>query len=92
MDAHPQAAAPGTADAAKDAKLLKSLSSGDMASGNYYPPSDTEYADPKRKAYADFISQDYNFRYGKDHISTPGNAMIEDGAFVQPGAFPNAAY
>jgi len=91
MDAHPGAAAAGTADAAKDAKLLKNLSN-DNATGNYYPPSDTDYADPKRKAYADFISQDYNFRYGKDHISTPGNAMVEDGAFIQLGAFPNAAY
>ena len=34
----------------------------------------------------------YNFRFGTDTIAAPGNARTETGAFIQPGAFPAAAY
>ncbi len=34
----------------------------------------------------------YNFRFGPDKISAPGNAQMESGGFVQPGAFPTAEY
>ncbi|MBV8573390.1 MAG: tetratricopeptide repeat protein [Acidobacteriaceae bacterium] len=34
----------------------------------------------------------YNFRFGPDQPSTPGNAMSESHDFMQPGAFPSAAY
>ena len=46
----------------------------------------------ERKKYADDIRENYNFHFGKDKISTPGNAAIEGNDFVQPGAFPTAEY
>jgi len=45
-----------------------------------------------RHQYAERISQTYNFRFGKGNISTPGNAAVEGGEFLQPGAFPKASY
>jgi tetratricopeptide (TPR) repeat protein len=45
-----------------------------------------------RKQYADQIRATYNFRFGEEHPSTPGNAAIEGNDFIQPGAFPNAKY
>jgi tetratricopeptide (TPR) repeat protein len=45
-----------------------------------------------RKAYGDKIRESYNFHFGKDKISTPGNAAIEGNDFIQPGAFPKATY
>lgn len=42
--------------------------------------------------YASKIRQTYNFRFGKDRISAPGNAAVEGGDFIQPGAFPSAEY
>jgi Tfp pilus assembly protein PilF len=46
----------------------------------------------ERKNYSDRISQTYNFRFGKDNLSLPGNAAIEGDEFIQPGAFPEAEY
>jgi len=46
----------------------------------------------ERKKYAEEIRENYNFHFGKDKISTPGNAAIEGNDFVQPGAFPTAEY
>src|SRR6202050_5406582 len=46
----------------------------------------------ERKQYADEIRENYNFHFGKDKISTPGNVAIEGNDFVQPGAFPTAEY
>ena len=43
-----------------------------------------------RKEYADNIRASYNYRFGTDKLSAPGNAAIEGDDFVQPGAFPNA--
>jgi hypothetical protein len=48
--------------------------------------------DTERKAYADKIRENYNFAFGKDKLSTPGNASVEGNDFIQPGAFPNAKY
>jgi tetratricopeptide (TPR) repeat protein len=45
-----------------------------------------------RKEYADRISKDYNFAFGKGNISTPGNAAVEGNTFLQPDAFPTADY
>ena len=45
-----------------------------------------------RKAYADMIRQTYNFPFAKDKISLPGNAAAEGGDFLEPTAFPDAAY
>jgi Flp pilus assembly protein TadD len=42
--------------------------------------------------YADRIRQTYNFRFGKDNLSLPGNAAIEGNTFIQAGAFPEAEY
>lgn len=45
-----------------------------------------------RAAYADSVRQSYAFPFGKDEISLPGNAAVEGNDFLQPGAFPDAAY
>jgi hypothetical protein len=42
--------------------------------------------------YADRIRQTYNFRFGQDNVSLPGNAAVEGNAFIHPGAFPEAEY
>src|SRR5580704_17742594 len=47
---------------------------------------------PDRNRYADEIRQTYNFRFGKDNLSLPGNAGVEGNTFVQAGAFPEAEY
>ena len=46
----------------------------------------------ERKEYADKIRETYNFRFGKDKPSAPGNASVEGNDFIQPGAFPKATY
>ena len=46
----------------------------------------------ERKEYADKIRETYNFRFGKDKPSLPGIASVEGNDFIQPGAFPKAAY
>jgi Tfp pilus assembly protein PilF len=46
----------------------------------------------ERKEYADAIRESYNFRFGNDQLSLPGNASVEGNDFIQPGAFPKAAY
>jgi hypothetical protein len=43
-------------------------------------------------SYSDKIRQTYNFRFGKDNLSLPGNAASEGNVFIQPGAFPEAEY
>lgn len=45
-----------------------------------------------RKNYAAKIRETYNFRFGGDKLSTPGNAAVEGDDFIQPGAFPKAKY
>jgi Tfp pilus assembly protein PilF len=45
-----------------------------------------------RKAYAAKIGATYNFRFGPDKISTPGNAAVEGRDFIQPQAFLPASY
>jgi hypothetical protein len=45
-----------------------------------------------RKAYAAKIGATYNFRFGPDKISTPGNAAVEGHDFIQPQAFLPASY
>jgi len=45
-----------------------------------------------RSAYNAKVSPHYNYAFGKDNISTPGNAAVEGPGFVQPGAFPTAEY
>jgi Flp pilus assembly protein TadD len=48
--------------------------------------------DPDRRHYSEKVRESYNFRFGPDKISTPGNAAIEGNDFIQPGAFPKATY
>src|SRR6202167_4331165 len=48
--------------------------------------------DTARKEYADKVRATYNYRFGTDKPSVPGNASVEGDDFVQPGAFPNAKY
>jgi tetratricopeptide (TPR) repeat protein len=45
-----------------------------------------------RKAYADRIRATYNFSFGKEQISLPGNAAVQGNDFLEPSAFPDAAY
>ena len=45
-----------------------------------------------RKAYDAKIRATYNFRFGSDKISTPGNAAVEGHDFIQPQAFLPASY
>ena len=46
----------------------------------------------KREQYSNDIRQNYSFHFGKDQISTPGNAAIEGNDFIPPTAFPKAEY
>jgi cytochrome c-type biogenesis protein CcmH/NrfG len=48
--------------------------------------------DASRKEYAERVGKSYNFAFGKNNISTPGNAAVEGDTFLQPGAFPTADY
>ena len=45
-----------------------------------------------RKSYADKIRATYNFRFGADKPSMPGNAAMEGRDFIQPHAFLTAEY
>jgi Flp pilus assembly protein TadD len=45
-----------------------------------------------RKAYSDNVSATYNYRFGKDKPSLPGNAAAVGEGFLEPGAFPKAEY
>jgi Tfp pilus assembly protein PilF len=49
-------------------------------------------SDQDRKQYADKVRQSYNFRFGKDSLFIPGTLKVDGDDFVQPGAFPDAAY
>ncbi len=42
--------------------------------------------------HASQIRQTYNFRFGPDKPSAPGNAMTVSHDFISPGAFPTAEY
>jgi tetratricopeptide (TPR) repeat protein len=42
--------------------------------------------------YADRIRAKYNFHFGPDNISTPGNLLGEGGDFIQPETFLTASY
>jgi Tfp pilus assembly protein PilF len=44
------------------------------------------------KNYSDEVRKSYNFAFGKDNLSLPGNAAIEGNDFIQAGAFPEAEY
>jgi len=46
----------------------------------------------ERQEWADKVRDSYNFSILKDNISLPGNAQVEGGDFIQPGAFPTAQY
>lgn len=44
------------------------------------------------KNYTDQIRKTYNYLFGKDNFSLPGNAATEGNQFLEPGAFPKAEY
>ena len=46
----------------------------------------------RRKAYADSIRKTYSFTFEKGNISLPGNAAVAGNDFLEPDAFPDAAY
>lgn len=45
-----------------------------------------------RAQYTKKIQATYNYRFGKNHPFAPGDAKLEGGGFIQPGAFPTARY
>jgi tetratricopeptide (TPR) repeat protein len=45
-----------------------------------------------RQAYADKVRASYNYAFAKGNISLPGNAAVEGNDFLEPDAFPSAAY
>ena len=45
-----------------------------------------------RETYAKKIRETYNFRFGPDHLSTPGNALADGNDFLPASAFPSATY
>jgi tetratricopeptide (TPR) repeat protein len=51
----------------------------------------TDHAE-QRKQYAAKVGESYNFAFGKDKISVPGNGAVEGNTFLQPSAFPDATY
>lgn len=48
--------------------------------------------DGDRKAYSERISQTYNFRFGSEKPSAPGNAAVEGHGFIPPEVFLPASY
>ncbi|HZS54166.1 MAG TPA: tetratricopeptide repeat protein [Bryobacteraceae bacterium] len=42
--------------------------------------------------YNAHIAVSYDYRFGKDTFSAPGNALSSTGGFIQAGAFPKAEY
>jgi len=53
----------------------------------------TEQFDHERRAYNEQVKAGgYNFRFGKEHPFLPSNATTDNGEFLQPGAYPTAAY
>jgi Tfp pilus assembly protein PilF len=67
---------------------------GNSGAGNATAPAAdaTSAVSQARKIYADKVRQTYNFAFAKGNISLPGNAAIEGNDFIQPDAFPDAAY
>ena len=63
--------------------LLLSISASSQESAKYAA---------SRAQYTKQIASTYNYRFGKDHPFAPGNAELEGGGFIQPGAFPTARY
>ena len=45
-----------------------------------------------RKAYADKVRQTYTFPFAPGMIALPGNATVEGSDFLEPSAFPDAAW
>ncbi len=45
-----------------------------------------------RAEYAAKIRATYNFHFGLDNLSAPGNLGVEGNEFLPPGAFPSAEY
>jgi tetratricopeptide (TPR) repeat protein len=46
----------------------------------------------QRQAYADKVRGTYNYPFGKDKLSAPGNAATEGGDFLNPDTFLSAEY
>jgi Tfp pilus assembly protein PilF len=59
-------------------------------------PEFSTYAQSNQKVqdrnYSEETRKSYNFLFGKDNFSLPGNAATEDNQFIEPGAFPAAEY
>ena len=55
-------------------------------------PSDAAEAHRVIAASPEDIASTYNFRFGKDHPFTPGNAEFQGTGFMKPDDFPDAQY
>jgi tetratricopeptide (TPR) repeat protein len=55
--------------------------------------SHAQSSDPaKAQSYSNLIRQTYNFRFGSENISLPGNAATVSNDFIPAGAFPEPEY
>jgi Tfp pilus assembly protein PilF len=54
--------------------------------------ADTVEAKRLLDASSDKVSLTYNYRFGKDHPFTPGNAEFQGKGFMKPDDFPDAQY
>src|SRR5580704_9806745 len=59
---------------------------------SFAPAQAQQDEDSDRRAYAAKIRETYNFHFGPDKISIPGNAAVVGNDFIQPTAFPTAEY
>ncbi|MGB2627294.1 MAG: tetratricopeptide repeat protein [Candidatus Acidiferrum sp.] len=62
-----------------------------LGAGPYRTHSQTDES-MERQRYSAGVRATYNFRFGKDNLSAPGNGAIEGNEFIQAGAFPEAEY
>ena len=50
------------------------------------------FAQSNRDGYSDKVGASYSYPFGKDSVAAPGNASLQSGNFIKPGAFPSAQY
>ena len=58
-----------------------------LGAGPYRTHSQTDES-MERQRYSAGVRATYNFRFGKDNLSAPGNGAIEGNEFIQAGCLP----
>jgi tetratricopeptide (TPR) repeat protein/nitrate/TMAO reductase-like tetraheme cytochrome c subunit len=66
--------------------------SGQQQTDSSKAPAQTATQTAPQQSYGDTIRKTYEFPFKAGNISLPGNAKMENGDFVEPGAFPSAEY